>query len=82
LKLTHDDAYFFAKANTGGVTQEMEIVKEPYLGQLRTEVAALKRLLDEEPNEIVVTQAWRSFAKIKDALKQLCPNHRAIWEHR
>jgi hypothetical protein len=45
-------------------------------------VAELKRLLDEEPNEMVVTQAWASFAKIKDALKQLCPNHRAIWEHR
>lgn len=59
----------------------MEIVKEPYLGQLRTEAAELKRLLDEEPNTIVVTQAWASFDKIKNALSQLCPNHSAIWQH-
>jgi hypothetical protein len=60
----------------------MEIVKEPYLGQLRNEVAELKRLVDSEPNEMIVTRAWASFAKIKDALGHLCPNHPAIMRYR
>jgi hypothetical protein len=60
----------------------MEIVKEPYLRQLRTEVAEFKKLLDGEPNEMIVTQSWVSFVKIKTALQALCPNHPAIWQHR
>jgi hypothetical protein len=60
----------------------LQIVKEPYLGQLRTEVTELKRLVDGEPNEMVVTHAWASFAKIKEALSQLCPNHPEIMRHR
>lgn len=60
---------------------DMEIVKDPYLEQLRTAVSELKRLVDGEPNELVVTQAWASFAKAKEALGQLCPNHPAILQH-
>jgi hypothetical protein len=60
----------------------LEIVKDPYLGQLRTEISELKRLLDGEPNEIVVTKAWAAFDKIKDAMGQLCPNHPEILPHR
>jgi hypothetical protein len=36
---------------------DLDIVREPYLRQLRTEVSELKRLVDGEPNEQVVTQA-------------------------
>jgi hypothetical protein len=61
---------------------DMEIVKEPYLEQLRTEVTELKRLVEGEPNDLVVTRAWASFDKIKEALSQLCPNHPQILLHR
>lgn len=59
----------------------MEIVREPYLAQLRTEVSELKRLMDGEPNDQVVTQAWASFARIKEGLGHLAPNHPAILHH-
>ena len=60
----------------------MEIVREPYLALLRTEMAELKRLVDGEPDDIVITRAWTSLDKIKDALSQLCPNHPQILMHR
>jgi hypothetical protein len=60
---------------------DMEIVKEPYLARLRTEASELKRLIDGEPNDLVVTQAWASVGKIKEALAQLCPNHPAVMQH-
>ena len=60
----------------------MEIVKEPYLAELREEVATLKTLVDGEPDILAVTHAWASFAKIKDALGALCPNHPAILANR
>jgi hypothetical protein len=56
----------------------LEIVKEPHLEDVRTQVNELKRLMDGNANEIVVTQAWASLAKIKDALSKLCPEHPAI----
>lgn len=59
----------------------LEIVREPYLEQLRENVAELKRLADGNPNIIVVAQAWASFDKIKEALSQLCPNHPQIGLH-
>jgi hypothetical protein len=57
-------------------------VREPYLAQLRAEVTELKLLLDNDPNEIIVTRAWNSLAKIKNALGALCPNHPAIMQYR
>lgn len=70
----------WARIQSGRV-DDMEIVKEPYLERLRTEVSELKRLIDGEPNDLVVTQAWNSVGKIKEALGQLCPNHPAIMQH-
>jgi hypothetical protein len=59
----------------------MEIVKDPYLGQLRDGVSELKRLVDGEPTDQSVTQAWAAFARVKGALGQLCPNHPEISTH-
>jgi hypothetical protein len=60
----------------------MEIVKEPHLGQLRSQLTELKRIVDEEPDGLVVTRAWASLSKIIEALKELCPNHPEIWRYR
>jgi hypothetical protein len=60
----------------------MQIVKEPYLRQLRTEVTELKRLVDGEPDATVAALAWASLAKIKQTLGELCPNHPAIMLYR
>jgi hypothetical protein len=60
----------------------LPLVKEPYLEQLRAEVAKLQRLVDSEPNDVVITHAWTSFDKIKENLSQLCPNHPQILAHR
>lgn len=67
-----------------GIESEMtiEIVKEPYLKQLRTEVTALKRVVDGEPDQISVARAWASLGKIQEALSELCPNHPHILQHR
>ena len=59
----------------------LEIVKEPYLKQLRAEVAALKRIVDGEPDQIAVARAWASLGKITEALSELCPNHSHILQH-
>ena len=59
----------------------VEIVKEPYLAQLRTEVAALKRVIDAEPDQIAVARAWALIGKITEGLSELCPNHPHIWLH-
>lgn len=59
----------------------MEIVRDPYLGQLRDAVGELKRLVDGEPNDQSVTQAWSAFDKVKEALGQLCPNHPQVSHH-
>ena len=53
----------------------LEIVREPYLGELRKEVAALKQIVDGKPNQLTVARAWVSLDKIKEALGELCPNH-------
>ncbi len=60
----------------------LEIVKEPYLEQLRIEAAALKRFVDGEPDQIAVARAWASLGKITEALRELCPDHPHILEHR
>ena len=57
----------------------MELVRDPYLERLRAEISELKRLVDGEPNEIVVTQAWTVFSRLKDALGHLCPNHPMVY---
>jgi hypothetical protein len=59
----------------------MDIVKDPYLAQLRDGVGELKQLVDGEPNDQSVTQAWAAFSKVKEALGQLCPNHPEIPRH-
>jgi hypothetical protein len=59
----------------------MQVAKDPYLDQLRSEVSELKRLVDGEPNDQVINQAWAAFARIKEALGQLSPNHPAIMQH-
>jgi hypothetical protein len=53
----------------------LEIVKQPYLDQLRAEVALLKRVLEGEPDQVAVARAWASVGKIQEALRELCPNH-------
>jgi hypothetical protein len=60
----------------------LQIVKEPYLSQLRTEVATLKRVVDGEPDQIAVARAWASLGKITEALSELCPTHPHIWQQR
>jgi hypothetical protein len=59
----------------------LEIVKEPYLKQLRTEAAILKRVVDGEPNQVAVARAWASLGKMTEALSELCPNHPHILQH-
>jgi hypothetical protein len=60
----------------------MDIVKVPHLATLRAQVEELKRLVDGEPNEQIITQAWIAFDKIEAELKNLAPNHPLIWAHR
>jgi hypothetical protein len=60
----------------------LEIAKEPYLRQLRAEVAELKKLVDAEPDDAIIGRAWASFDKIKKSLGSLCPNHPQIMAHR
>ena len=57
----------------------VEIIKEPFLQQLRAEVAVLKRTLDAEPDQ-VLARAWASLGKIQDALVELCPKHPHVWQ--
>jgi hypothetical protein len=56
-------------------TMPLEIVKQPYLDQLRAEVAVLKRVVEGEPDRVAVARAWASVGKIQEALRELCPNH-------
>jgi hypothetical protein len=60
----------------------MQIEKVPHLATLRDEVSQLKRLVDGEPDEQTITQAWNTFGKIKDALGELAPNHPLILRYR
>jgi hypothetical protein len=60
----------------------MEIIKEPYLAQLRDEVTELQKIVNTEPDDLVVTRAWASVSKVIEALRELCPNHREIWRYR
>jgi hypothetical protein len=60
----------------------MEIIKEPYLAQLRNEVTGLQMIVDTAPDELGVTRAWASVSKVIEALKKLCPNHPEIWRYR
>ena len=60
----------------------MEIVKKPYLAQLRNEVIGLQRILDAEPDDLGVTRAWAPVSKVIDTLKELCPNHPEVWRYR
>jgi hypothetical protein len=60
----------------------MEIINEPHLAQLRSEVAQLQMIVDIEPDDLSVTRAWSSVSKVIDALKELCPNHPEIWRYR
>jgi hypothetical protein len=43
---------------------EMEIIKEPYLAQLRNEVTGLQRIADTTPDELGVTRVWASASKV------------------
>ena len=60
----------------------LEIIKEPFLQQLRTEVAVLKRVVDAEPDQVAVARAWTALGKIQEALRELCPNHPQLWQYR
>jgi hypothetical protein len=60
----------------------LEIERDPYLGQLRAEVAVLQRVVEGEFSQIAVARAWASVGKIQEALRELCPNHPHIWQRR
>ncbi len=64
------------------IGERRQIEKVPHLSILRDEVNELKRLVDGEPNEQTITQAWNAFGKIKDALGELAPNHPFIMRYR
>lgn len=57
----------------------LKIARQPYLEELRVEVATLKRLVESEPDQIAVARAWASVGKIQEAL---CPDHPYIWQRR
>jgi hypothetical protein len=61
---------------------DMDIIKVPHLATLRAEIGELKQMVDGEPNEQIITQAWIVFDKIESGLKNLAPNHPLIWAHR
>jgi len=60
----------------------MEIIREPYLAQLRSEVAELQEIVDIEPTDLTVTRTGATLSRVIDTLKELCPNHPEIWRHR
>jgi hypothetical protein len=53
----------------------LEIVEARYRAELQAAVSELKKLMDGEIDERVVTRAWASFRRINEALSEMCPNH-------